>query len=300
MTKPPTESAIRPSDKVGGDTKEGNSLTRSLPSGPAAKGLDIEELEAVAAHIEGSLSADERERFSERLVRDEALFDAYVSALQFHEQEERGGDEARRSRRWVQAVVGAAAAALLLIVTLRNQASPVTWLAEQLAVASDSDVASTLILTGEAWEAGWSTYRSTDAYSALDDRAILARLAARLVDLQLASHLQQRGELSSLVLEVESLCAAADEGTRLRLYCPELDSGSSAFALSVADSTTAVDEAARDHGMGEVFKLAQWAELGRLASRFGKTELLESRAYLRITRTTRRRLARPSGPRTGG
>ncbi len=277
---------------------------RQPPTAEGREAFEVRELEELGAYIEGGLDADRRQRIAKRLLEDEEFFGVYAEALEFRVWEESAVASKRepepsiqpvdavvpfprppRSRLWLQA---AALAALLAggswwLIALRAPSRPVMVLAGQLG----GDVASERM--EPAWtRLDWFEPRTGDPQAGLSGEAIVARLGVRLVQVQVAHQQSDLGELRSLVAEVERLCNAADLEAGVPRYSAAFHLGFSEqvegkrFTQQVEETQAGLQEAARADDLSAVFAVAQWAELGRLASRFGDQDLLESSTFSRL------------------
>jgi len=276
------------------------------------KPFGVAELEELGAYIEGALDAERSRRVAKRLLEDQAFFDVYAEALEFQQWEEPPAASDRESepltqaaerappaaplppptkfRRWLQAAALAAlvAGGFWSVTTLRTPSQPVMDLAGQLA---ESVVSAPTAL---AWSRlDWFEPRSAIPQLGLSSDAIVARLGVRLVQVQVAHQQSDLDELRPLVAEVERLCNAGDLEAGHPRYSSAFRLGSweqaehPRFAQQVEETQTALREAAHADGLAEVFAVAQWAELGRLGSRFGDHEVLESSTFRRLQKRWR-------------
>jgi hypothetical protein len=261
-----------------------------------------EDLELVAALLDGCLDTDERHRAIARIEADEPLREVLADTLRFREEGDRatGGSSVSRgpwrSGRWGWAAAAAAAVLALAVVWRLPEREPTFAVAELGRELAEPSLEAEL--TGAWYEQTWSVTRGPAPEALAPGAVIPFRLGVRAMDLEAALQAGRSEDAVLLTRRLEGLLGEV-EGTepqlrayaevRARLQPPAMAADEPrdlGLRRAMPGHRTGSLEAARladrlnaEHPGFDGYGLGKWAEAGRLAALSGNAMLLRSRSF---------------------
>lgn len=241
--------------------------------------LAPEELEAIAAFIDGRMSEAEREGFMARLDSREVLYEVFVETVRARSTPSRRSRPLARAHGWrsigrsgvlAAGLILAVAAAVLFRGVFSSSYS-------ELLLASG---AAQLKLEPGWYEQPWSSLRGE--ISAADNRKTAFRAGVRIVDLEVALSAGRSVDARILTRRLEQDLRGVDGAEPLRLGYLRLAERLENRAIGGDDVRTAESLERGAKSLLETnpyLALGCWTETGRLAAQAGNTRLLSSRSY---------------------